>query len=246
MSRRVSVSRLGWRLCGHSASNGPGGDAVVSFPKSGRTWLRVMMDELGVDLTYTHAGSAHRSAVDVGGLPRASMAGFRRIVFLHRDPRDTVVSGFHQVSARLDGYEGSISAFLRDPKRGLEKCCAFNLDWLALARANESIHVVSYEELRRETAERLVRMLEFLDTPRSTGQIEAVVERNSFDRMRAREASGEYTARYGSKLSPGTLDDPNSFKVRRGKVGGYRDELAPEDVEYAQQVLVRLAYPLNE
>ena len=30
---------------------------VVSFPKSGRTWLRVMLDKLNLPMRYTHAVS---------------------------------------------------------------------------------------------------------------------------------------------------------------------------------------------
>ena len=36
---------------------------VISFPKSGRTWLRVMLDRLGVSMHYTHAGSQHSLGV---------------------------------------------------------------------------------------------------------------------------------------------------------------------------------------
>ena len=49
---------------------------MVSFPKSGRTWVRVMLDSVNCKLRYTHDGS---------DLP---------LLFLHRDPRDTAVSGF--------------------------------------------------------------------------------------------------------------------------------------------------------
>src|SRR5688572_6892842 len=35
---------------------------VVSFPKAGRTWLRVMLDELGLPFDYRHDGSTHSGA----------------------------------------------------------------------------------------------------------------------------------------------------------------------------------------
>jgi len=34
--------------------------------------------------------------------------------------------------------------------------------------------------------------------------------------------------------------DPESFKVRRGKVGGYREYLSPEDLDYAADALREL------
>jgi hypothetical protein len=32
------------------------------------------------------------------------------------------------------------------------------------------------------------------------------------------------------KLKPGDVADPNSYKVRRGKVGGYREDLTPAQI----------------
>jgi hypothetical protein len=38
-------------------------------------------------------------------------------------------------------------------------------------------------------------------------------------------------------LHPGDVLDPESFKVRRGKVGGYREYLSAADQEYAANAL---------
>jgi hypothetical protein len=73
-------------------------------------------------------------------------------------------------------------------------------------------------------------------------ELEAVWEGARFDRMRAREASGELAKRYGRALTPGDPTDADSFKVRRGVIGGYRDELSAEDVTFCDDWLARLAY----
>ncbi len=36
----------------------------------------------------------------------------------------------------------------------------------------------------------------------------------------------------GGMLKPANQDDPESYKTRRGKIGGYADYLSPEQVEY--------------
>ena len=41
-------------------------------------------------------------------------------------------------------------------------------------------------------------------------------------------------------LQPGDVNDPESYKVRRGKIGGYVDYLDPSDVEYADQAMSAL------
>jgi hypothetical protein len=37
------------------------------------------------------------------------------------------------------------------------------------------------------------------------------------------------------RLRPGSLDDEESFKTRRGKVGGFADYLSPEDVAFVEE-----------
>jgi hypothetical protein len=41
-------------------------------------------------------------------------------------------------------------------------------------------------------------------------------------------------------LHPGDVRDPESFKVRRGKVGGYREYLSAEDQRFAGAAMAEL------
>ena len=58
-----------------------------------------------------------------------------------------------------------------------------------------------------------------------------------FENMQRLEAAGAFDSKI---LRPGDVRDPESFKVRRGKVGGYRDYLSAEDQEYAAEALTEL------
>ena len=98
---------------------------IVSFPKAGRTWLRMMLDELELPVAHTHAGAKRAE------LPERTAFVDKRVVLLIRDPRDTVVSAYHQETKRVDQkYPGSISDFIRDPRMGIERIIEFNLAWL--------------------------------------------------------------------------------------------------------------------
>ncbi|HKK52580.1 MAG TPA: sulfotransferase, partial [Myxococcota bacterium] len=50
--------------------------------------------------------------------------------------------------------------------------------------------------------------------------IEIAIERARFDKLQAMERGGAFES---GRLTPADLEDGDSFKVRRGKVGGYRD-----------------------
>lgn len=214
---------------------------MVSFPKSGRTWLRVMLDQCGCDLVWSHAGSDHAFAKPPAKLNTFRALTYRRLLFLHRDPRDTVVSGYHQARQRRGGYRGTLSEFIRDPRHGLEKVLHFNAMWLKLASRRRGTMVTTYEALKADTEAELARITAFFgcDVPRE--RIGEVVATSSFDRMQALERTGGYAERYGKVLTPADPSRTESFKVRRGKVGGYRDELSAEDVAWCDARMAAFA-----
>ena len=65
----------------------------------------------------------------------------------------------------------------------------------------------------------------------SDGVIDKAVKFASFENMRRMEEGGEYS-HLGVYLKPADRNDRESYKTRRGKVGGYMDYLNREDIEY--------------
>jgi hypothetical protein len=55
--------------------------------------------------------------------------------------------------------------------------------------------------------------------------------------MNKLEAAGAFASKI---LQPTDVADPESFKVRRGKVGGYTDYLAGDDLAYATEAMRKL------
>jgi hypothetical protein len=219
---------------------------VVSFPKSGRTWLRVILDDLKLSANYTHDGSGHSRVGHIEELEPASEAfAGKTVVFLYRDPRDTVVSGYFQATKRVNTYTGSISDFIRDPRHGVEKIVRFNMEWLERGPALGKFLPVTYEELRADTAGTLTRIIDFIGAERPAEAIEAAVDEASFEKLKLKEASGELGARYGKAMMPADSSDPQSYKVREGVVGGFRKHLGEDDIAFCDEVLARLGYPLD-
>ena len=211
-----------------------------------------MLDNLEVKIKYTHAGSDYGSKCHFNDLPPpSSVTTEGKRLFLFRDPRDTVVSAYFQKSKRKKDNSdcGEISDFIRDPRFGIEKIILFNLSWLEhedLA-ALKTYKSISYEALRQDPVSGLTAIYTYFKGhgPRKKRLIEDVVEEASFARMQAKERSGELAERYGSILRPGNFNDPESYKVRRGKVGGYADYLKDDDIAYCEQIMLRHQYSLR-
>jgi hypothetical protein len=110
---------------------------IVSYPKSGRTWLRVILEMLAVELDYIHAGASLAEGIrfcDLKVLPLA------KPLLMVRNPLDTVASCYFQATKRLKIYDGTMSDFIQDERYGLEKINYFHSLW-------KDIPVVRYEDM---------------------------------------------------------------------------------------------------
>jgi hypothetical protein len=232
---------------------------IVSFPQSGRTWLRTMLTRFyqqryGIDemrllglknlnkldpripkVFFTHDHyirdyTGHRdSKVDFEG---------KKIVLLVRDPRDTAVSSYHSLKYRPNPARKGLNEIEADgenapaPFEYMQFRAGWAVDFMnswqeELAEPARRL-LVRYEDLRAEPAVHLQRVLAFLDADPTPAEIADAVEFAAFDNMKKLEES----AAFGSddrRIVPGEASNPDSFKVRRGKVGGYRDYLSADE-----------------
>jgi len=219
---------------------------VVSYPKSGRTWLRVVLAELNVPFAFTHdrsSGSKARPFEELNLFEKKIYAD-KPIVFLFRDPRDTAVSAYFWENHRVEnGYTGSLSEFIRDPAYGIEKIVRFNMAWLEHGLRLPAFLPMSYEEI--VTAPNVVvrRILGFVGQRLPESKIQQAIANNTFERMHQREGRGEYRKR-NTKDRPRRRDsnDIDSYKFRRGKSGGYVDYFSPADVAYGDGLLAHHRY----
>jgi len=200
-----------------------------------------MLDALAIRAKYSHRGGSDTRNLHFKEM-RADPPNAQRIVLLVRDPRDTSVSHYYQVVRRERRYSGSISEFLRDPCYGIEKCARFNLVWSETARIRSDMMVVSYEAMHDDTVSSMHAILNFLASPRPDQQVREVVVRNRFKAMQAREIAGDIDNRFRKRLGAINPRDPQSLKCRRGRVGGYREELSLEDIAYCDRILKGLEY----
>ena len=247
-----------------------GGDAIVlSIPKSGRTWLRAFLcayfcKRFGLEFTlrtgrfdlpgfprivFSHDIFEHRTKGDrwdrVRGkylIPRRELKR-AKIILLARDPRDCFVSLYLQLTRRDPNAlaklkQKSVSEMLRDKKFGLRAIINAMNDWVDEFSERDNFTLVRYEALRAAPGELFRELLGVLGEPSPDANIfQDALEFSRFENMQKLEAAGAFDSNI---LHPGDVRDPESFKVRRGKVGGYREYLSLEDQRYAADALTEL------
>ena len=73
--------------------------------------------------------------------------------------------------------------------------------------------------------------LEFFGQQPTDAELEDAVTFASIDNMRRMETENASKAGAQRSMKPGDANDPSSFKVRRGKVGGWRDYVTEEQAD---------------
>ncbi len=226
---------------------------LLSFPKSGRTWLRTMIaqllaahfDEPGIAaraleprieggpgvprVVVRHDGNPHKATPEEICPHREEYRGCR-ILLLVRDPRDAIVSNYFQVTRRDHWYHGDLASYMRWPRGSVDSMLRYYEVWARNRGVAAGMLLLRYEDLRGDAPAQLRRIADFLGL-RSVKDavVTQAVEAASFDAMRRRETERAADA---SPLAAGQVDDPESFKVRRGRIGGYRDYLSAEQVAW--------------
>lgn len=247
-----------------------GGDAIViSIPKSGRTWVRTFLcayfckrhgreftlelerysDRAIPRITYTHDLFEHRTKGSVwdrlrgkylvpsGELRRA------KIILLARDPRDCFVSLYVQMTRRTAETpaalrEKTIGELLRDNRFGIRAIVETMNNWMKEFVGRDKFEIIRYESLRAAPTGSFRALLLILgETAPDMSILEEALEFSRFENMQKMEAAGAFDSKI---LRAGDVRDPESFKVRRGKIGGFEEYLSAEDQQYAADEMTKL------
>ena len=245
---------------------------LMSWGKSGRTWLRVMLSR-----AYTLKGGFEASELlDFDNLKKrdASLPAVffthnnylrdytgnqrskrhfqgKRIVLLVRDPRDVAVSQFFQWQYRMrpnkkfindyPPHGASIDAwdFVLDKEAGVPRIVDYFNGWASAMPELKDVLVVRYEDMRRQPAEVLAKILAFTHTDVTPQQVQEAVDFAAYENMKKMEQDSFFKGS-GARVKPGDKANPESFKVRKAKVGGYRDHFDDEQCAMLEGMVAEL------
>lgn len=225
--------------------------ALVSYPKSGRTWLHFMLiryyaakldieeksrliqmsrkDNQIPSMVITHDGKSDRWW-------NRSKSAYQQtdILFMARDPRDTLVSHYHHTADRDRIFGKPISDFVYDPHYGIRQIIEFMNAWARSRNIPRNFLLCRYEDLKSDPMSGFSKVLNFLGEDQIDSRaFETALRDGDFSNMQKQEKAGPFKV---SGLSQ-KVEDANALKVRKGKIGGYRDELTPEDLAYVDELV---------
>jgi Sulfotransferase domain len=224
----------------------PADTAIVSYPRSGSTWLASMIAELmlGSDPDFKQAHAAVPEVCDARGAPpvpgrvgrvvrshESARGEYRRALYLVRDPRDVAVSYYHY-RKWLREYDGSLGDFVRLFVDGdIDSYGTWGhhvTSWLE--RDPDTRLVLRYEDLVASTKRVLHEGASFLGVSAECSGVDLAVSHHTAARMRVKE-------RAGHQQLAGT--DPRRSFVRSARSGDWAGALSPDSVDLIESAFAK-------
>ncbi|CAI0471944.1 unnamed protein product [Linum tenue] len=229
---------------------------LASFPKTGTTWLKALChtilhrhDQEEEEDILTKK-NPHQVVPTLWSflscyLPEevtrspAAAAGCRKLVYLARNPKDTVVSMWHFYNQVHKGSAGPLSV-----ERAVESFCSGVMPWGPFyehvlgyweesKKRPDEVLFLKYEELCGEPKEQVRKLASFLGRsfPSTTdGSVEKVLWRSSFGRLKELEVN-----KYGAVGEQG-LHLSHTIYFRKGTVGDWKNYLTSDMARCIDQV----------
>jgi len=222
---------------------------LVSFPKTGRTWLNYMLKQMVKQSNHPlknnenfifneHDSSeiiiengTRNNPLDVFKFTSRDRYKRGKVLFLVRDPRDVVVSHFHQVTKRAKNpfVFNSISDFVKDDILGFKRIIQYYNLWFFQKDIPKDFLLIKYEDLLNQGVDTLSEINKFFNIDITKDKIEKIYSESSADKMRKKEKE--------NKLE-GFTDfgkDRDKLKVRNAKSGGFINELSEDDILFCNK-----------
>jgi hypothetical protein len=255
---------LGLDLAGRNYTVYPDDTFLVSYPKSGNTWVRFLLANLIHPNETVGFANINRLLPAPGvlskrflkSLPRPRIlkshepfdARFRKVIYLVRDPRDVAVSEYHfdlkkrYIAADMT-LEQFIKPFLAGETSSYGSWWEHVVSWVGTRHGNPKFLLARYEDLLADPVAETGKIAEFLGIAADAERIKSAVERSSADRMRKieKEDADKWT---------GTKNTRQEIPfVRAAKSGGWKESLpghSVEEIEIAWSPLMNfLGYQLQ-
>jgi hypothetical protein len=198
-------SLLGKEAAGRGLRVYPDDTFLVSYPKSGNTWVRFLVANLVHSTRPITLVEADHLIPAVDGksrrffqqLPRPRIikshypfdSRYKRVIYVVRDPKDVAVSQYHyQIKRKVLDEGHPVDEFVSRFVAG--EVCPYGSwgenvgSWLAARRRSADFLLVRYEDMLANPVSEATRIVGFLGIDSDPALLEQAIERSSAPRMR--------------------------------------------------------------
>jgi hypothetical protein len=218
---------------------------IVSYPKSGNTWVRFLIanlinpeNKIGFDNIEEIIPDIYRKTprqLAIIPQPRFLKSHeyfdprYGKVIYIVRDPRDVAVSYWHhylkfKVITESYPIEQFVDRFLTGDLGPFGSWGTNVGSWLGAREHDEDFLLLRYEDLLHTPAIELGRIMAHLNLPADKQIIERAIANSSFQRMQSMEQV------QGHQWDLVTKSDQGMAFVRNGTHGQWRNQLPVESI----------------
>lgn len=235
---------------------------LVSYPKSGNTWMRFLIGNYiagyKVDFRNSHfvVPDIHFNPENCKAIqfkPRFIKSHmpyspvYPRVIYIVRDGRDVAVSYYFHLlkSGKVSATEITFSEYLKDfVEKGVPLYGTWSQNvysWFDRTK-DGNILLLKYEDILKETELELTKAIEFAGLDVERERVKKAVEASLFNEMQKLEISQhDECPTLGREVK-----NKDILFVREGRAGGWRDHFSKEDeqvfLKYNDSVMSKLGY----
>ena len=143
-------------------------------------------------------------------------------------PNKKFINDYPPHGADIDTWD-----FVLDKDAGVPRIVNYFNGWAQAIPELQHVLIVRYEDMRADPGRVLAQILAFTGTAVTPEQVKEAVDFAAYDNMKKMEQESFFKGS-GARVKPGDKDNPQSFKVRKAKVGGYRDYFTDEQCDQLQ------------
>jgi hypothetical protein len=146
---------------------------------------------------------------------------------------------YFEASRRSTQFTGELGELIRQPVGGIDAIITYYNAWADSAHVPRRFALVRYEDLHHQPGPVLANVLDTMGLPVAPTAIETAIGFSKFDNMRKLEVANTFKS---ARLRAAKAGDAESFKTRKGKIGGYRQYMSPADLDYVNaRIATRLS-----
>lgn len=219
---------------------------LVSYPKSGNTWMRFLIGNLlyqdrpttfsNIELKVPDIyQNSNRKLLQISP-PRILKSHeyfdprYKKVIYIVRDPRDIAVSYYyHCIKFRVIKQEVKIARFLNQFIEGkIDNFGSWEKNvgsWLGARKGDPDFLLLRYEDIVKDTPDALKKIAIHLEIDVTDKSIVRATELSSFEHMKKIET------KQANEWKPTKKSKKNLRFVRNGQCGGWIKELRKEESE---------------
>jgi len=241
----------------------------MAFPKTGTTWVqyiirKILVTALGLDndmLKYINSLNfidndtkesickidfwITHGVTNINKATRHDMNFYkefwnndRDLITIVRNPCDVLTSLNMHLRYRNDPplFDGDVNEMVYDDKCGIDPYLFYHENLYEFMQSRNKLLAMTYEQLS-VNPHLIVRLIaDFIHAEITDDEVDMIVEFCSFDSMK----KFEIEKKYDLHKSGSDQKDNNSFKMREGKIGGYKKHMTEETKAY----VIRMTDPI--